>query len=97
MPELPHNTRGYQQLLLHFSGAKATEVVPWLVGSSLQEIERELILYTLAHSCGNRTRTADVLGISIRTLRNKIRDYAARGVTIPEPSRLKSGYDQSLG
>jgi DNA-binding NtrC family response regulator len=88
------DTPGHQQLLLDRAGAKAIEVVPWLVGSTLQEIERELILHTLAHYLGNRTRTADVLGISIRTLRNKIRNYAAQGVSVPEPSRFQHGYDQ---
>ena len=71
-------------------GAIAKEIVHWLVGSAIEEIERELILQTLAHCCGNRTRAAGVLGISIRTLRNKIREYEARGLAVPEPSRRKS-------
>jgi DNA-binding NtrC family response regulator len=66
----------------------AKDVVPWLVGSALAEIERELILHTLTRHRGNRTRAAGVLGISLRTLRNKIRQYRAQGLAVPEPSPL---------
>jgi two-component system response regulator FlrC len=44
-------------------------------GGSLWEMERELIFKTLANVKGNRTHAAKVLGISIRTLRNKLREY----------------------
>ncbi|MFI5304176.1 MAG: sigma-54-dependent transcriptional regulator [Nitrospiria bacterium] len=47
------------------------------------EAERELILETLEKSGGNRTQTAKILGISIRTLRNKLRDYRESGNLIP--------------
>ncbi|MBI1822669.1 MAG: sigma-54-dependent Fis family transcriptional regulator, partial [Nitrospirae bacterium] len=43
------------------------------------EAERELILKTLEKSGGNRTQTAKILGISIRTVRNKLRDYRETG------------------
>ena len=46
-----------------------------LVGRSLDEVERELILGTLQHCLGNRTHAANILGISIRTLRNKLKEY----------------------
>ena len=45
------------------------------VGRSLDEVERELILGTLSHCLGNRTHAANILGISIRTLRNKLKEY----------------------
>ena len=45
------------------------------VGSSVREMERDLIMRTLESVKGNRTRAARMLGISIRTLRNKIREY----------------------
>jgi len=61
------------------------EVVPLLIGSTVGEIERELVLQTLARCDGNRTRAARVLGVSVRTLRNKIRQYATDGVDIPAP------------
>jgi len=50
------------------------------------EIERELVLQTLVRCNGNRTHAARMLGLSIRTLRNKIRLYAARGIDVPSPS-----------
>lgn len=50
-----------------------------LVGSRVTEVERELILRTLAHCDGNRTNAATMLGISIRTMRNKLRAFNADG------------------
>ncbi|CKY34577.1 global DNA-binding transcriptional dual regulator Fis [Mycobacterium tuberculosis] len=59
------------------------QVVPLLIGATVGEIERELVLQTLARCDGNRTRAARVLGVSVRTLRNKIRQYSAQGVEVP--------------
>jgi DNA-binding NtrC family response regulator len=59
------------------------EIVPLLIGSTVGEIERELMLQTLARCDGNRTRAARVLGVSVRTLRNKIRQYSAEGIDVP--------------
>jgi DNA-binding NtrC family response regulator len=56
-----------------------------LVGKSVAEVEKRLIVETLAHTLGNRTRAATILGISIRTLRNKLRQYSDEGVAIPQP------------
>lgn len=56
-----------------------------LVGQTVAEVERDLILQTLDHCLGNRTHAASILGISIRTLRNKLRQYVTDGVTVPEP------------
>ncbi len=53
-----------------------------LVGRRVDEVERDLILETLTHCLGNRTRAAEILGISIRTLRNKLHEYRAQGVAI---------------
>lgn len=53
-------------------------MTPWLViqqGERLSTIEKRVILWTLDRLSGNRTRTADSLGISIRTLRNKLSEY----------------------
>ncbi len=63
-------------------GAKANSSV--LVGKTVAEVERDLILSTLDHTLGNRTHAANILGISIRTLRNKINLYAKEGINIPE-------------
>ena len=45
----------------------------------MEEVERDLIIETLGHTLGNRTHAATILGISIRALRNKLRDYARAG------------------
>jgi two-component system response regulator FlrC len=50
---------------------------------SLRDVERDLILETLTHTHGNRTEAARLLGVSVRTLRNKIVEYAAEGVYVP--------------
>lgn len=54
-----------------------------LVGLPVADVERDLILATLRHTDGNRTHAANILGISIRTMRNKLREYAESGVAIP--------------
>jgi DNA-binding NtrC family response regulator len=45
------------------------------VGRSVADVEKELILNTLSHYSNNRTHAANILGISIRTLRNKLKEY----------------------
>ena len=47
-------------------------------GRSLKEVEREMIIKTLADMNGNRTRTAEVLGISRRTLQLKLKEYGVK-------------------
>ena len=44
-------------------------------GTTIREIEKELILVTLEHNDGNRTRSAAELGITRRTLQNKLKEY----------------------
>jgi DNA-binding NtrC family response regulator len=56
-----------------------------LAGHRLALVERELILQTLRSHRGNRTRAADVLGISIRSLRDRIRNYRSQGEDVPAP------------
>lgn len=46
-----------------------------MVGKTVAEVERELIMGTLDHCLGNRTHASHILGISIRTLRNKLKEY----------------------
>ncbi|MCC7259414.1 MAG: sigma-54-dependent Fis family transcriptional regulator [Alphaproteobacteria bacterium] len=50
-----------------------------LVGRTVESVERDLILSTLDHCLGNRTHAANILGISIRTLRNKLKQYGHGG------------------
>lgn len=57
-----------------------------LVGKTVAEVERDLIIDTLSHCLGNRTHAANILGISIRTLRNKLKQYSEEGVDVPPPA-----------
>jgi DNA-binding NtrC family response regulator len=59
-----------------------------LVGRTVADVERDLILDTLQHCLGNRTHAAGILGISIRTLRNKLQLYKQEGVPVPVPGEL---------
>ncbi|MBB4038991.1 DNA-binding NtrC family response regulator [Microvirga flocculans] len=61
-----------------------------LVGRTIADVERHLILDTLAFCFGNRTHAAKILGISIRTLRNKLNEYMEAGIAVPEPGQRPS-------
>ena len=62
-----------------------------MIGRTVSEVEQDLILNTLDHCLGNRTHAANILGISIRTLRNKLKLYSDQGVDIPAPNQLAQG------
>jgi DNA-binding NtrC family response regulator len=62
--------------------AAGTEI---FVGRRMEDVERDLILNTLSHTLGNRTHAATMLGISIRALRNKLKDYAHAGIQVTPP------------
>lgn len=64
----------------------ADQMTQGLVGRTVASVERELILDTLKHCLGNRTHAANILGISIRTLRNKLNEYMADGIDVPAPA-----------
>lgn len=68
----------------------AETVTRALVGRTVADVERDLILETLKHCLGNRTHAANILGISIRTLRNKLNEYADGGLPIT-PAGVGSG------
>jgi len=53
------------------------------VGQTVATMEQQLIIDTLEHCLGNRTHAANILGISIRTLRNKLKEYTEAGVSVP--------------
>ena len=57
-----------------------------LVGRTVADVEKDLIIETLDHCLGNRTHAAKILGISIRTLRNKLRQYCDNGIAVPMPN-----------
>ncbi len=61
-----------------------------LVGRTVADVERDLILDTLDHCLGNRTHAARILGISIRTLRNKLNEYVDAGVPVAEPGGVRA-------
>jgi DNA-binding NtrC family response regulator len=70
---------------LPISDASRRRLTRWLVGLPVRDVERDLVLETLASTRGNRTASARVLGMSVRTLRNKIAEYSAHGIAVPPP------------
>ncbi|KQO67174.1 AAA family ATPase [Methylobacterium sp. Leaf465] len=61
-----------------------------LVGQTVAQVECDLILDTLDHCLGNRTHAARILGISIRTLRNKLNEYVEAGLSVAEPGSVRA-------
>ena len=59
-----------------------------MVGRTVADVERDLIIDTLYHCIGNRTHAANILGISIRTLRNKLKLYTDDGISVPMPGSM---------
>ena len=57
------------------------------VGLTVAAVEQQLIIDTLGHCLGNRTHAANILGISIRTLRNKLKEYTDAGISVPPPQQ----------
>ena len=88
---MPDGSRMDQTIIGMASGPAAQAVMAAegvtrnLVGRTVAEVEQELILDTLDHCLGNRTHAANILGISIRTLRNKLKQYSEDGIAIPQP------------
>jgi DNA-binding NtrC family response regulator len=68
----------------------------WLVGLPIRDVERDLVLETLASTHGNRTAAARALGMSVRTLRNKITEYSADGIEVPPPDRASAEFAAGL-
>ena len=62
---------------------KKEDITVGLVGKTVAEVERKLILDTMEDTMWNRSAAATILGISIRTLRNKLKQYQDEGYTIP--------------
>jgi len=71
------------------AAAAADAVSRAFVGKTVAEVEQDLILQTLDHCLGNRTHAANILGISIRTLRNKLKEYGEQGVPVPTPGEAR--------
>ena len=73
------------------SNSSRRRIARWLVGSPIEDVERDLILETLATIHGNRTISAHMLGVSVRTLRNKINEYSASGFDVAKPHSRATG------
>jgi DNA-binding NtrC family response regulator len=58
--------------------AEDRDTVRFPIGATVGEAEKELILRTLEHTHNNKTRAAEILGISLKTLHNKLREYNAK-------------------
>src|SRR6202790_1474782 len=81
---------GRLSLQAPISSSSRRRLARWLVGSPISVVERDLVLETLAHTHGNRTVSARLLGVSVRTLRNKITEYSAEGVDVSAKAKTKS-------
>src|SRR6202050_5573605 len=83
---------GRQHLPAEFGRAPATEMselsgLRFPIGTTVEAAERELILQTLAATNHNKTRAADLLGISLKTLHNKLKEYESSSThqNAPQP------------
>jgi DNA-binding NtrC family response regulator len=88
---MPDGSRVEEAILVSGGGAAsraaqtAESITRSFVGRTVSDMERDLIIETLSHCLGNRTHAANILGISIRTLRNKLKEYSEAGVNVPPP------------
>lgn len=73
-----HEAQGGGSTAFADEGGGGDEDIRLPVGTTVRKMEEILIHRTLNEVNGNRTRAAELLGISIRTLRNKLNEYAAR-------------------
>lgn len=73
----PSTTNAETRAIQNQSGVES------MIGRTIADVERDMILNTLDHCLGNRTHAANILGISIRTLRNKLNQYKGEGVNVP--------------
>lgn len=64
------------------AGDEESIPVEHLVGHTVAEVERELILHTLERCGGNRTSASSILGISVRTMRNKLKSFVEAGIAV---------------
>jgi DNA-binding NtrC family response regulator len=57
--------------------AEDPDAVKFQIGTTVEEAEKGLIIRTLQHTRNNKTRAAEILGISLKTLHNKLKEYGA--------------------
>ena len=85
LPDGQPMTPGPDAAVARTASMTADAVSRAFVGQTVAQVEQQLILDTLGHCLGNRTHAANILGISIRTLRNKLKEYSEAGVSVPAP------------
>ena len=76
--ELKHLPPPFQ---VHSAGPVAVDAGPAVefpLGTTVSEVEKVLILRTLEHTQNNKARAAEILGISLKTLHNKLKKYGSR-------------------
>ncbi len=66
-------------------GGGALGGIRFPIGTTVDAVERELILQTLASTNQNKTRAAELLGISLKTLHNKLKEYEAGRSNASQP------------
>jgi DNA-binding NtrC family response regulator len=59
------------------AASSGPDSIEFSVGTTVSDAEKGLILRTLEHTHNNKTRAADILGISLKTLHNKLKEYGA--------------------
>jgi transcriptional regulator with PAS, ATPase and Fis domain len=62
--------------------AAQSDLVQFSIGTTVEEAEKGLILRTLEHTKNNKTRAAEILGISLKTLHNKLKEYGAKEASV---------------
>jgi DNA-binding NtrC family response regulator len=73
-------------------------IVPMEIGASIAEMERQLILATLEHCEGNKNRAAQTLGISLKTLYNRLNIYnAGSRQSLPSKDAVQAGSNDPSG
>jgi DNA-binding NtrC family response regulator len=81
------NARIWEKAAVPNAIVSETGLIALLIGQTVAEVERDLIIETLRACDGNRTRSSKMLAISIRTLRNKINEYDSEGFNVPAQVR----------
>ena len=76
--EAKHLPPGFGQIIPR-APVQEANAVRLGVGTTVNEAERLLILKTLEATNNNKTRAAEILGISLKTLHNKLKEYGAQG------------------
>jgi two-component system response regulator AtoC len=79
---------------LHLEAKPITQDMEWVkylpIGRKMRDVEVQFIIETLKKHNGNRTHSAKTLGISLRTLRNKINEFTIEGHEVPQPTTGKA-------